>query len=51
MQAPSAIAIEAAPSAAPNVRTEAPWVRVALVLVALGFLGVFIGLPMIGLLF
>ncbi len=51
MQAPSAIAIEASPRATPSARTEARWVRVALVVVALGFLGLFIVLPLIGVLF
>jgi sulfate transport system permease protein len=35
----------------PNVRTEARWVRIALVATALAFLGLFIVLPLIGVLY
>ncbi len=51
MQATPAIAVENAPRAAPDVRTEARWVRVALIAVALGFLGFFVVLPLIGVLY
>jgi sulfate transport system permease protein len=37
--------------ATPNVRTEARWVRIALVATALAFLGLFIVLPLIGVLY
>ena len=49
---PSSAAALGSEAAGPaNSRTEAAWVRVALVLTALGFLGLFIVLPLIGVLF
>ena len=46
--APALAAVAAGPE---NVRTEAVWTRVALIVAALGFLGLFIVLPLIGVLF
>lgn len=51
MQARYSIAVEAAISAPLDARTESRWVRVALAAVALGFLGLFIALPLIGVLY
>jgi len=50
MQAPAAATVESA-LLAPNVRTESRGVRIALTLVALAFLGLFIVLPLIGVLY
>jgi sulfate transport system permease protein len=47
----SAPALAAAPILPADARTESPWVRVALIAVALAFLGLFVALPLIGVAF